>query len=98
MNHRKTECDAKCKQYTINAQYNISIDHPKKKLKGENCLKAKGDCPGRVTQIRWFSEQSGGETGVHKLWPNALKTNLNLKGNYQSQVHLDQTVFVIVRQ
>ncbi len=35
MNHRKTEWDAKCKQYTINAQYTISMDHPKKKLKGK---------------------------------------------------------------
>ncbi len=36
--HWKTECDAKCKQYTI------SIDCPKRKFKVENCMKAKGDC------------------------------------------------------
>jgi hypothetical protein len=33
---------------TINAQYTISIDCPKKKLKRENCKKAKGDCPNRA--------------------------------------------------
>jgi hypothetical protein len=38
----------KCKQYTINAQNTISIDCPKKKLKGDNCMKTKGDCPDRV--------------------------------------------------
>jgi hypothetical protein len=48
MNHGKTECDTKCKQHTINAQYVISIDCPEKKLKGENCMKAKGVCPDRV--------------------------------------------------
>jgi hypothetical protein len=41
----ETECDAKCKQYTINAQYTKSIDHPKWKLEGKNCMKAEGDCP-----------------------------------------------------
>jgi lipid A disaccharide synthetase len=40
--HRKTECDAKCKQYTI------SIDCPKMKFKVENCMKAKGNCLPRV--------------------------------------------------
>jgi hypothetical protein len=38
----------KCEKYTINAHYTRSIDCPKKKLKGENCKKAKGDCPDRV--------------------------------------------------
>jgi hypothetical protein len=32
----------KCKQYTINAQYTISIDHPKKELKEEICTKVQG--------------------------------------------------------
>jgi hypothetical protein len=35
----------KGRQHTINAQYTTSIDSPKKKLKGEICLKAKGVCP-----------------------------------------------------
>jgi hypothetical protein len=26
MNNQETECDAKCKQYTINALYTIGID------------------------------------------------------------------------
>jgi hypothetical protein len=38
----------RCKQCTINAQYTISMDGPEKKLEGENCMKAKGDCPGLV--------------------------------------------------
>ncbi len=37
MNNRKTEYDVKCKKYTI------SIDRPKKKLKGEICVKANGN-------------------------------------------------------
>jgi hypothetical protein len=39
MNYQKTECDTEFKQYTINAQYTISIDCPKKKLKVEDSLK-----------------------------------------------------------
>jgi hypothetical protein len=33
MTHWKTEFDTKIKQYKINAQFTISIDHPKNKLK-----------------------------------------------------------------
>jgi hypothetical protein len=36
MNHGKTEYDVKCKQYTINVQYTITIDRPKKKLNGKS--------------------------------------------------------------
>jgi hypothetical protein len=42
MNNQETECDAKCKQYTINALYTIGIDN------GENWIKTKGDCPKQV--------------------------------------------------
>jgi hypothetical protein len=45
MNHWKKECDAKCKQHTINAQYAISICRPSSKnLKGKDWMKAEGDC------------------------------------------------------
>jgi hypothetical protein len=55
MNNWKTEYDVKCKQYTI------SIERPKKKLKGKICVKA--------TQIRWFLEQSDGEARQYERWP-----------------------------
>jgi hypothetical protein len=35
INHQKTECGAKCKQYAINAQYTISTDRPKEKMMGK---------------------------------------------------------------
>ncbi len=35
----------KCRQRSRNVQYTTSIDSPTKKLKGEICLKAKGDGP-----------------------------------------------------
>ncbi len=54
LNHWKPECDAKCKHYTINAQYT------RKKTKGEICMKANGDCPNQVQSdkmvlgtVRW---------------------------------------------
>jgi hypothetical protein len=84
MNHRETECDAKCKQYPINAQYTISIDHPEKKLKGENCMKAKGRLSGLSPLRSDGSRNSQAEAGPHERWPKAFKTKLNLKGNYKA--------------
>jgi hypothetical protein len=49
MNHWKTECDENVNNiHTMNVQYTISIDRPKRKLKGKICMKAKGYCPNQV--------------------------------------------------
>jgi hypothetical protein len=53
------------KKYTINAQYTISIDCPEKKIKGKNCMKAKGGLS-RLSPRGW-------EAGLCEWWPKAVK-------------------------
>jgi hypothetical protein len=42
-------------------------------LKRRNCMKAKGTCKTESTQIRWFSRQSGGDTGLCERWSMATQ-------------------------
>jgi hypothetical protein len=74
MNLQKPECDVKCKQYAI------SIDRPKKKLKGENCMKAKGDCPDQIHSDQMTLTTVRREAGLRKWWPKAHKNKAKFKG------------------
>jgi hypothetical protein len=55
-------------------------DHPKKKLRGKSCMKAKVAVQIESTQIRRFPEQSDREVGPHERWPKTLKTKLSSRG------------------
>jgi hypothetical protein len=65
-------------QYTKNAQYTISRDHPKIKLNKENYKIAKGHCPDWAHSDQMFLGESDSEAGLCEWRPEALKTKLNL--------------------
>jgi hypothetical protein len=78
MNHPKTEWDENVYN-TVNSQYKISIDLPKKKLNGENCMKAKGTGWIESTQLRRFLEQSGGILDCVSMGKGTKKPKLSSK-------------------
>ncbi len=82
-------------KYTINAQYTIHVNHPKKSLKGE-FAKTKGNCPDRVHSDQMVLGTMRKETGPCETQPKALKAKLT-KGGHQARVHLDQMVLVMAR-
>ncbi len=83
--------------YTISRD--STIIESQKELKGEFAWEPRVTIRLDSTLIRWFSWWwPGRKAGPCEQWPNKLKTKLNLKGDYQVQVHSGQMVLMVVRQ